>query len=82
MLQEEYETYVDLFKTEGWKLFQESIVGAEEQLKNSSVDSAVTNDQWQFLRGQLTQLRNVAAFETFIKLTFEQSEKDEEDDGE
>jgi len=76
---EEYEVYADLFENEGWKLFQTTVADAEEQMTKAAVDSAPMNDQWQFLRGQLTQLRSIAAFETFIKLTFEQAEEGEDE---
>lgn len=79
MTKEEYEVYVDLFESDGWKKFQESITGAEEQLTVGAFSNCVTNDQWQFVRGQLQQLKNIAAYEQYIKISYENELKEKED---
>jgi len=68
----EFEQYEEMFGTDGWKKLMEN---AEDQHKNimaSAVAAAPTNDQWQFLRGQVTQLDQLLGFETYVTLTLAQ----------
>ena len=45
MTQEEYEVLVDMFTSEGWKYFTESLSDMESTLTTSAPGGAVTNDQ-------------------------------------
>lgn len=74
MKQEQYEALCDMFNSEGWKLYQENVAHLENTIVQVAPDGAVTNDQWQYARGQIHQLRGTLGYENFIKLSFEEQE--------
>lgn len=80
MNEEEYNALVSMFESDGWKMFMESVTDAEDVLTRTAVDSAVTNDDWQLLRGRLIQLRSQAGWEQYIRLSYEQSLANEAED--
>lgn len=62
----DYETYLDMFSTEGWKKFIE--VNTEQldlERKNSHV-TKTTNDVWQEFRGYVSLMEKILAFEENI----------------
>jgi len=71
--EKETEALVDMFATEGWKIFMASITEIEELSTKSAPDNAATNDQWQYARGMIHQLRKIMNYETFINLAAEQA---------
>lgn len=71
MTQQEYETYLDLFASPGWKQFMKAVEEIEDAVTQSAVDRAATNDQWQYCRGQTHQLRSLLGYEDYIKLSWE-----------
>lgn len=79
MTNEEYESYVDLFASDGWKMFIDNVEEVVTVMKEGAVDNAPTNETWQFLRGQITQMNNILGFESYIKLSYEQGENDASD---
>jgi cell division septation protein DedD len=80
MNQEEYENLVDMFASKGWKQFISAVTDIEDALTRTSVDSAPQNDDWQYLRGQVHQMRSLIGYENFIKMSWEQQERDKIDD--
>ena len=74
MEQKQYEELVDMFQTPGWKYFIEGITELESALVKAAPDGAVTNDQWQYARGQIRQLRSTAGYEQFIVSGYEEQE--------
>lgn len=75
--QRQYEDLVDMFASDGWKFFYKSAEDLEEALTKGAADSAVTNEQWQYLRGQLGQLRSILGYETFITSVWQQKLEDD-----
>ncbi len=76
MEEKEYEVLVDMFASDGWKQFIGNISELEDAITKAAVDNAVMNDQWQYLRGQLHQLRSILGYEDFIKISWEQLNAD------
>lgn len=61
-----YEMYLDMFKTEGWKKF---IKVNTEQLKTERKDAHITkttNDVWQEFRGYVSLMEKILAFEESV----------------
>ena len=70
-IEQAYESAVDMFATDGWKNFIEEVTNLESIVTNSAVDNALSNDQWQYCRGQVHQLRSIIGYEDFIKVSRE-----------
>lgn len=64
--QQDYDNLCDVFSHPGYKYIIESLEELKEALQEAAVDNAVTNDQWQFLRGQIAQMRAFMGYEDFI----------------
>ena len=82
----EYEDYVDMFATDGWKLYVKNMEGSRQDNLNAAPDNATTNDMWQYCRGVLAQMQATIGFEMYVLLVHEQameeekqSESDDED---
>ena len=75
----EFEESEEMFATTGWKRFIQNTEDYEKMIKDSLVDNAVTNDQWQYARGQLHQLRSFIKYEDFTRTIHEQKEFDNAD---
>jgi hypothetical protein len=71
MTENDYNDYVSLFESDGWKLLIESISELERAITEGSVDNCPTNESWQYTRGQLHQLRSMLGYENFIKVSYE-----------
>jgi hypothetical protein len=66
MEEKDYNALVDMFASDGWKYFIESAEELERAITNGAADSAVTNEQWQYCRGQLHQLRSILGYADFV----------------
>lgn len=77
MTEQEFNTYSDMFATDGWKLFIKSVEELEDGLTKSAVNAAPANDQWQYLRGQLNQLRSIIGYENYIHVAYENQEQED-----
>tara|TARA_R110000851_G_scaffold228881_1_gene381506 strand:+ start:666 stop:938 length:273 start_codon:yes stop_codon:yes gene_type:complete len=74
MEQKEYEALENMFVSDGWKYFTESLDEIEKSLTTSAPEGAITNDQWQLARGRILQLRNILGFEDLVKFNQQQQE--------
>jgi hypothetical protein len=74
MEQREYEDLVDMFQTPGWKYFMKGTTELEDAIVKAAPDGALTNDQWQYARGEIRQLRSVIGYESYIKHGYEEQE--------
>jgi hypothetical protein len=76
-LQDYYENLLDLFATKGWKQYIEDISDNKEILE----DITTINDEKQFWfrRGQLEAIQRVLAYESTIKNSYEDFERDLQD---
>ena len=72
MTEVEYNAAVTMFESDGWINFIKQIEQTEKAQTKGAVDGASTNDAWQWLRGYLSCSRNILAYETFVRLSFEQ----------
>ena len=75
--EKDFEDLVEMFKTNGWKKFIQDAKDYEKMVQESSVDNAVTGDQWQYCRGQLHQLRSFIAYEHLTMTIHEQQEAED-----
>jgi hypothetical protein len=76
-LQDYYENLLDLFTTPGWKQFVEDISDNMEMLQ----DITTIQDEKQFWhrRGQLEAVSRIIQYESSIKNSYEDFEKDAND---
>jgi len=76
-LQDYYENLLDLFATQGWKQYIEDISDNKEILE----DITTINDEKQFWyrRGQLEAIHRILAYESTIKNSYEDFERDLQD---
>lgn len=77
MKERDYNDLVEMFESDGWKVFIGQVQATEEGATKGSVTSAVTNDQWQYLRGWISCSRGTLGYETFVRLSYEQQLRDE-----
>lgn len=77
--QERYDALSDMFLTKGWKLFVEEVTELEEALVQNAPDVAQTNEQWQYARGMIRELRSIIGYESYVKLSWEEQQKEPED---
>lgn len=73
-LEKYYESYLDLFMTEGWKNFVEDFQLAASELSNIRRVSSL--EEMKFIQGKLEVIDNILNFETNIKNTFESYQDD------
>ena len=76
MKEKEYEALVDMFASDGWKSYMNLAQNLEESLTRGAVDNAPDNDRWQYLRGQLGQLRSILGYETAVHAMWKQQQED------
>lgn len=63
-----YETYFDLFASEGWKQF----VGENQETYNSfEIEQIKDNEQLAFVKGQRSVLQNITTFEMQIRSAYD-----------
>lgn len=75
MTEEQYENLVDMFSSAGWKLFIEDKRAQGIAMLESAPQKADSNDKWQYCRGQIAEIQAILGFETFIRLSWEESQK-------
>lgn len=80
MTETEYNSLVDMFNSDGWKVFISQVEETEDAATKGAVNAAETNDSWQFLRGWISCARGTAAYETFVRLSYEEQLRQEEED--
>ena len=73
-LEQYYESYLDLFMTDGWKNFVEDFQLAAHELSN--IRRVSTLEEMKFIQGKLEVIDNILNFETNIKNTFESYQDD------
>ena len=73
-LEQYYESYLDLFMTDGWKNFVEDFQLAASELSN--IRRVSTLEDMKFIQGKLEVIDNILNFETNIKNTFESYQDD------
>lgn len=71
----EFEEYEEMFQSNGWKKLHENATNQHKGIMDSAVAAAVSNDQWQFLRGQVTQLEQLLGFESYVVQTLAQMDE-------
>ena len=76
-LQEYYEKLLDLFSSEGWKQYIEDISDNMEFLQD--INTISDEKQLWFRRGQIEALQRILSYESTIKNSYEDFEKDLED---
>jgi len=74
---QEFEQYEEMFQTDGWKKLIENATDQHKGIMGSAVMAAPTNDQWQFLRGQVSQLDQLLGFEGYVTQTLRQMDEDD-----
>lgn len=75
MEEKDFEALVDMFATDGWDHFTEVVEELETTLTKTAVDAALTNDQWQYARGQIHQLRSILGYEQFVRMSWDQEQQ-------
>lgn len=78
MDEKEYEMLIDLFQQPGWKKVVEDISALAKNFRDGAPDYAVTNDQWQYLRGQIHQLDRIVGYENYVRAAWEQAQEDDQ----
>lgn len=77
--QQRQETLLSLFEHDGWKIVISELEENIEYLKNNAHYNCVTNDQWQYHKGQLIASENFAAFENIIRVGIDLEEQEDLD---
>ena len=72
-LQKYFESLVDMFATDGWKMFIEDVTANRETL--ADVYTINDGNQLFFRRGQLETVDRIINFETTIRNAFEEFER-------
>lgn len=75
MTQEQRETLQDLFAHEGWKMIVKELQDTRKMTLEACPSGAVSNDQWQFARGQLFQMDSFINLEAFMEHAWEQADQ-------
>ena len=76
MNEKELEDLISMFETDGWRIFIRTAKELEEETIRGAVDIAQTGDQWQYVRGQIHQLRSVIGYENLCRANYEQITED------
>jgi hypothetical protein len=79
-LRKEFEQYEEMFQTDAWMKLIENATEQHKIIMESAVRAAPTNDQWQFLRGQITQLEQLLGFESYVVNTLQYDDEGNADD--
>ena len=75
-LQDYYETLLDLFTRDGWKVFMADQEEAFQHLVITSSRDCPDNDSWQYRRGVMDTLSKVINFENSIRNGYHSLEKE------
>ncbi len=76
MEQKDFDNLRDMFASDGWKFFIESTQQYHDAVVQGAADSAQTNDQWQYARGLIHQLRSILTYQDFMERAEKQIEED------
>lgn len=79
MTEKDYNSLVDMFESDGWKLYISEVEETEESATRGAVNTADTNDAWQFLRGWISCSRSTLGYENFVRLSYEEEQREEDD---
>lgn len=77
-LEKYYNTYFDLFRSEGWKQLIEELT--QNAVNINSVEATKDVDDMYFRKGQLNVLGHLVNFESVINNAFEDQSKEQEED--
>lgn len=69
-LEKYYESYLDLFVTDGWKNFVEDFKMAADDLSN--IRNVASLEDMKFIQGKLDVMDRIVNFETGIRNTYEE----------
>lgn len=76
MEEKDFDNAVDMFASDGWKDYIKMMADQENILVQTAPDGALTNEQWQYARGQIHTLRSILGYENYILLSREQHDAD------
>lgn len=79
MEEKDYEALVDMFASDGWKLYIQDIEYVENTLTTTAVDGADSNDKWQYTRGRIHQLRATLGYQQSIEAAWREKDSIEEE---
>jgi hypothetical protein len=65
-----------MFNSKGWEEFQKEIQVSLSDAVEGSADTCIENSQWQFRRGEIFKLRQIAGYEDYIRAVLAQIEDD------
>jgi hypothetical protein len=77
-LEKYYNTYFDLFRSEGWKQLIEELT--QNAVVINSVEATKDVDDMYFRKGQLNVLAHVINLETAVNNAFDDQSKEQEED--
>lgn len=77
--QKYYETYIDLFASEGWTQFISDLKESFESSQQTARTRCKTSDEWHYERGQQDKVANILAFEDIMMSFYEQKLAEGED---
>ena len=80
--QQEYDDYVSLFATDGWRRYIKNLGETREATLQAAPENAHNNDTWQYARGLLSQMDQTIHFEPYVLSVYEQVQADLEDEAE
>lgn len=78
-VQKQFEALFEMFSTEGWKIFQEEFKNQLDSFTENAPDVCTTNDQWQYIRGQIHKMRQIVGYQQFVEAQYEQFEEFEDE---
>ena len=70
MLEKDFDALDDMFNSDGWKLYVAQTKELTDNIVEAAPTGAVTNDQWQYARGQISQLRAILGYENFVRVSW------------
>jgi len=73
-LEQYFNNYFQLFRTEGWKQLVQEL--SDNAVQQNDVQTVKDNDDLFFRKGQLAVMANVIRFEETITLAYEQAVED------
>lgn len=71
-----YETYFDLFITDGWKQFVKDV---EDNLSQFDIRTVENSEDLRFKQGQLKVIDHVINWETLVRNAFDELQQETED---
>lgn len=71
---EELEALENMFLTEGWKIFTKDVQGLLDTALNNPDLECTTNDEWQYRRGSIKELRYISMYQEIMRSRLEGSD--------